>query len=680
MLKINKEINLRSITIFFLVILAIIFSMAVDSYATSNETRLNKLTIDGVIVAGFNKDVTTYLVTVGEATTNVTIEAKTENGHATLTGTGSFALSLGDNVFHIIVTAEDGVTTKTYTLTIRRGDSNSKLSGITIDSVTVAGFNPLVTGYSISVSSVTSSVTIGATAAFSGATVAGTGTVSLAAGDNTVHLVVTAQDQTAQTIYTLNIYRDSNNDATLSNLTVNGVTVSGFSRNVTTYRVTVGGATTNALIGAETENGHAALTGTGSFALSMGDNVFHLVVTAEDGVTTKTYSLTIRRSDSSQPLIVSISPNKIGVSINTTIELNFSENVIGTDKYIIIKKLEGNTVQEYLKGNSFRVKIIGKNVIVDLQKDLEYGTTYYVLVESGAFTDIFGNESIATNGNHWQFTTEQDPDPQNEKEPGLDGTPTPELKFRLLVKIIDMSNKPANGIKVELNPDQQKVITNNDGIAFFSDFDLGKHSIVLRSWKGEIIKEYTIDIELGQSQKDMLLNNGIYEITFTPNNTIAQFLIQLNDQDVKLLRDQSPTNLFENTDINTIDNGQIEISIPQNLNVINASSANAQVTVKDGKIFIIYDKDKLVTQNIKNISIMIELEDDTILNKTIEIKDSGFSFMKWYNAFENWQKIMLNGLVFVLLTLFATMLILINFAREQKKEDNNEIEIESSQC
>jgi hypothetical protein len=644
---------------------------------SNNDATLSDLAVNGVAVSGFNRDVTTYLVTVGGTITNAAIGAKTKNDHATLKGTGNFALSLGNNVFYIVVTAEDGVTKKTYILTIGRGDSNSKLSDITIDSAAVAGFNPLITSYSLSVSASTASIAIGATPAFSEATVTGTGTVNLATGNNTVQLVVTAQDQTTQTIYTLLIYRDSNHDATLSDLTANGVTVSGFKKEVTTYLVTVGGTITNVAIAARTENDQAKVKGTGSFALNLGNNVFHIVVTAEDGVTTKTYALTVARGDSSQPSIVSISPDNNHASIQPAIELNFSENVIGTDKYILIKKLEGNTVQEYLKGNSYRVKITGQKAVIDLQKDLDYGTTYYVVVEGGAFTDIFGNQSIAINGNYWQFSTEADPDPQNKNEPGLVDNPEPELKFRLLVKTTDADKKPVNGIKVEFYPDSQNIITNDEGIAFFSDFNLGTHRIVLRSWKDIVIKEYAIDIELGQSQKDMILNNGVYEITLTPGNTIAQFVVQLDDQDVKSLTDQSPTALFENTATKMNDNGQIEISIPQNINVISASSDNAQVSVENGKIIINYDKDKLVAQNIKNISIRIKLNDNTVLNKVIKIQTSKFSLIKWYNAFENWQKIMLSGMILVLFACAATLLILISITKEQRKEDSSEIEIQA---
>jgi hypothetical protein len=41
-------------------------------------------------------------------------------------------LTVGDNPFYIIVTAEDGVTTKTYTVTVHRASSDATLSGLTV--------------------------------------------------------------------------------------------------------------------------------------------------------------------------------------------------------------------------------------------------------------------------------------------------------------------------------------------------------------------------------------------------------------------------------------------------------------------------------------------------------------------------------------------------------------------
>ena len=71
-----------------------------------------------------------YDITVPNSVTSLTLNATTRNSHATFTVNGTPAtsgspsqalnLAVGDNVFHLLVTAEDGVTTRDFTLTVKR--------------------------------------------------------------------------------------------------------------------------------------------------------------------------------------------------------------------------------------------------------------------------------------------------------------------------------------------------------------------------------------------------------------------------------------------------------------------------------------------------------------------------------------------------------------------------------
>lgn len=66
-----------------------------------------------------------YTATVANSVTSVTIAATAGfNGTVTAAGLGEKALSVGaNNIFNVVVTAQDGVTTETYTITITREDS-----------------------------------------------------------------------------------------------------------------------------------------------------------------------------------------------------------------------------------------------------------------------------------------------------------------------------------------------------------------------------------------------------------------------------------------------------------------------------------------------------------------------------------------------------------------------------
>jgi len=184
---------------------------------------------------------------------------------------------------------------------IRRGSNDSRLADLTMDAATIPGFDPLETSYNISVPFETSAVTIGAIANDNKAKITGTGAISLVTGDNVVDIVVLAEDQTTKATYTLNIYRNSS-DAALSDLKINGLTVIGFDENVTSYLYKVDAKVTYATIGATAKYSGSKITGKGRKTLAFGDNVFNVVVTAKNGVTTQTYTVTIRRGSANSKL------------------------------------------------------------------------------------------------------------------------------------------------------------------------------------------------------------------------------------------------------------------------------------------------------------------------------------------------------------------------------------------
>ncbi|GHV72416.1 hypothetical protein FACS1894201_01460 [Bacteroidia bacterium] len=74
----------------------------------------------GTLSPVFNADTTNYTVEVPSSTTSLTISATKSSTVATVSGTGSKSLAIGLNTFNVIVTAQDGVTQKTYTITVTR--------------------------------------------------------------------------------------------------------------------------------------------------------------------------------------------------------------------------------------------------------------------------------------------------------------------------------------------------------------------------------------------------------------------------------------------------------------------------------------------------------------------------------------------------------------------------------
>ncbi|MDL2239244.1 cadherin-like beta sandwich domain-containing protein, partial [Bacteroidales bacterium OttesenSCG-928-L14] len=91
--------------------------------AAANDATLSALSIsDGSLTPQFSPNITEYMVSVGNSVNNITITAIANNPLASVSGDGTHPLNIGENPFDIIVTAEDGETTKTYTVNVNRSD------------------------------------------------------------------------------------------------------------------------------------------------------------------------------------------------------------------------------------------------------------------------------------------------------------------------------------------------------------------------------------------------------------------------------------------------------------------------------------------------------------------------------------------------------------------------------
>jgi|GEM_PF-4942727 len=281
--------------------------------------------------ATFNAEILAYSGTVAATVTSVAVTATVQSASATLTVNGTAAtsgtastvnLNTSTNAIPIVVKAQDG-TTRTYALTINRAeDANNALLSLSVASVTLspAAFNATTLAYSGTVASAVTSVAVTATVQSASATLTVNGTsaisgtpstVLLNTGANAIPIVVKAQDGTTRT-YTLTINRTDANNALLS-LSVASVTLSPAPFNAATlaYSGTVAATVTSVAVTATvqsasatlTVNGTAATSGTASTVnLTTGSNAIPIVVKAQDG-TTRTYTLTINRTDANNALL-----------------------------------------------------------------------------------------------------------------------------------------------------------------------------------------------------------------------------------------------------------------------------------------------------------------------------------------------------------------------------------------
>jgi gliding motility-associated-like protein len=309
------------------------YTINVNRSSLSPDDNLANLSVSGVaITPTFSSSVFAYFATVPFATTSVTVTPATEDATATVTVNGTpvtsgspssaIALTQGLNTITIVTTAQDGITVRTSTISIVRspGATDATLSNL----VPVIGtfsptFSPGTLSYTVNVANNVNVMAVTPTTndpnatARTGGVVVPDGTLSpyfpLKVGANSFKLNVFAQDGVTKISYTININRSSlSPDANLANLSVSGVAISpAFSQATRDYFARVPFTTTSVTVTPTTEDATATVTVNGTpvtsgsasstiALLNPGPNTITIVSTAQDGITTLTYTATVIRA------------------------------------------------------------------------------------------------------------------------------------------------------------------------------------------------------------------------------------------------------------------------------------------------------------------------------------------------------------------------------------------------
>ncbi|MBQ2639732.1 MAG: cadherin-like beta sandwich domain-containing protein [Bacilli bacterium] len=285
----------------------------------STNNNLSSLSVSGASIS-FNPNTTTYNVTVNAS--NTTISASLADNNSTLSGTGTKSLNYGKNTYKVNVKSEAGVT-KTYTINITRPDNrstNNYLSSLSLSSGKIS-FKKGTTNYNVSIGSSVSSVKISASIEDKKSSyVSGYNprTVKLNSGTTKAQIKVMAENGSVRT-YTINITKagtkassntksgTSKNNTTKSNTPTkssdnklktlylsNGYI--NFKSDKTEYKVDVSNKVKELDIKGDLSSDKAKVEGLGKQELKVGENVFKIKVTAENG-DEKTYTLRINRKD-----------------------------------------------------------------------------------------------------------------------------------------------------------------------------------------------------------------------------------------------------------------------------------------------------------------------------------------------------------------------------------------------
>jgi hypothetical protein len=220
---------------------------------------------------------------------------------------------------------------------------NATLSDLMVDGTTVAGFDAATLNYMVELPYGTTNVpAVNATTADTNASAVVTPAASL---PGTTSIVVTAEDGTTTSTYTVEFTLAANDDASLSDLKVDGTTVAGFDAGTLTYTVELPQGTTDVPVVTATEtdananavvNDAAALPGTTT-----------VVVTAEDGTTSLTYSVeftlaTSVANDSFEDVKMFVFQGILQIEFNQEYLDGSVEVYDMTGRRLLMKQLAGN--------------------------------------------------------------------------------------------------------------------------------------------------------------------------------------------------------------------------------------------------------------------------------------------------------------------------------------------------
>ena len=219
----------------------------------SSDATLSDLTLTGVdfeatdrifVGPGFNSTVISYVGSVANSVTETTVTANTRHSSATYAvklggvadADGTVSLAVGRNVITVEVTAEDGETTRTYTVTVTRVSSDAStdatLRRLVLSDVDYGTFAPNTTTYTAQVANSVAETLVTPYVSHWGASyVVKLGGVtdinrrtSLAVGSNVITVEVTAEDLVTTKTYTITVTRAAVS-ATAPDLVVSSVSI-----------------------------------------------------------------------------------------------------------------------------------------------------------------------------------------------------------------------------------------------------------------------------------------------------------------------------------------------------------------------------------------------------------------------------------------------------------------------
>ena len=659
-------------------------------YRLNNDATLKSLTLtNGVNIGTFSGGTTSYTATVPYKTKSSEVTALTNDSNAVITsGTGTFDFTnYGTtlNTHNITVNAENcdskyasvpgnTCTSKTYTITVTRTSpsSNNNLSNLTVNNKTVTNFNKNTLEYTLpNVSNETTSLLVGAVVEDTDKTQikSGTGTVNLNIGDNTLNIVVQAENGDEKT-YKLHVRRLSN-DNKLKSLEVKSTPSASLSPAFTStffgdynYNYTedvssidvkaIVNDTDKAMVGIVDANGSETLTSslnTASKTFTTNTSNVTIVVTAEDG-SIQNYTLNLVRAKSTDANLSSliVNPGKLVPvfsketrNYNVTVDgsvTSINVNATPLSKYAKVESITGNTNLNF--GNN--------QVEVVVKAESGNTVTYTINVERKKY-DIALLDDIKVDGvsidnfnkNTFEYTLDKVPFSKNKIN--VDATKTNELSTvkdlgdielktgdnQIVIEVTAHNGTTKNTYKLnierEKNSDNLVKSIKVSGVTPILNDD-GTYSVTLPNNKTTLTPN---DVDVTISDDASIEKSPAINLS-TKNHNIYTFKVTAENGDEKTYTIKVTRTKSNDTTLNKVtltiesdssryclmENDKCKINVPSDTTKFSLTSEiNSESTISpvNGTEFTMTP-----TERIKDITLTVTAEDDTKKEYTVTVE------------------------------------------------------------
>jgi len=182
--------------------------LSVNAEFQNNNPLLKNLQVNiGTLEPSFDYLITEYEILLPENINELLVEAIPDDSNANVSILGNKNLIEGVNRIYVEVTAEDGLTKKTYTINALRGDtkkSTPNLKGLNVkDYVLIPAFDPNIIDYIIEIKDDQENVEVQAVPENENAKIEITGNNSLLDNSNVISIEVTSENEANSKIYTV---------------------------------------------------------------------------------------------------------------------------------------------------------------------------------------------------------------------------------------------------------------------------------------------------------------------------------------------------------------------------------------------------------------------------------------------------------------------------------------------